>query len=223
MENYFNIIFWFIEKFVLSKQGGRCENEFSLLTKEDCKLSIETIKKTYPDAKACSTNTWNHRPKGCFLHRLNNCVHANLAVTGAKNAQDVQICAGMYGIDFLINCFHFTIFSMYQIIFSISYCTFLFQNKTWDENKSKNKDLPASVLKHWTGFRKIQNKFESLQKRNSFIHFLFVKLQLIFPFKRNKLKVRAENIFYAFINHIVLESDIVVLLTWFKVLTSHEL
>ena len=84
-----------VEGFVLSKQGGRCQNEFGLLTRDQCKLAVETIKKTYPGAKDCvSTDfTWNNRPKGCFYHTLSRCVHWNPAVIGISNGQDVQICS----------------------------------------------------------------------------------------------------------------------------------
>ena len=80
----------------MSKPGELCQNNFGLLTKDECKLAFETIKKTYPDAKDCLSNNgpWNTRPKGCFHHRPNKCVHWNPTATGAKNAQDVQICPG---------------------------------------------------------------------------------------------------------------------------------
>ena len=63
------------------------------MTKDECNLAFETIKKTYPDARICGGDgPWNGRPKGCFYHPPNKCVHWNPTVTGAKHVDNVQIC-----------------------------------------------------------------------------------------------------------------------------------
>ena len=88
------MIFVIDKKVVLSKPGELCQNRYGLLNKDECRLSFETIKKTYPDARICGGDgPWNTRPKGCFHHRPNKCVHWNPTVAGSKNAKDVQICA----------------------------------------------------------------------------------------------------------------------------------
>ena len=84
---------------MLSKPGTVCQGDGSgLLTKAECRLSFETIKKAYPGAKDCLSNqqphhTWPTRPKGCFYHTKNNCIHWNPTAKGAKNIQDVQVCS----------------------------------------------------------------------------------------------------------------------------------
>ena len=85
------------EKFVLSKPGADCQGDGSgLLTKAECSLSFENIKKTYPDAKDCLSSgagPWSTRPKGCFYHTKDKCIHWNPHATGRKNNEDVQVCS----------------------------------------------------------------------------------------------------------------------------------
>ena len=88
--------FLYKEKFVLSKPGTVCQGDGSdLLNKAECRVSFETIKKTYSDAKDCLSEAgpWPTRPKGCFYHTKNKCIHWNPHATGRKNNDDVQICS----------------------------------------------------------------------------------------------------------------------------------
>ena len=82
---------------MLSNPVTLCQGDygFGLLTKDECRLSFEFIKKSYPHAKDClsSVGPWPTRPKGCFYHSVNNCIHWNTHATGDWNKQDVQVCS----------------------------------------------------------------------------------------------------------------------------------
>merc|ERR1712136_451799 len=63
---------------------------------DECRHSFENIKKTYPDAKDCLSSgagPWSTRPKGCFYHTKDKCIHWNPHATGRKNNEDVQVCS----------------------------------------------------------------------------------------------------------------------------------
>ena len=90
-------MFILLDKFVLSQPGELCQNEFTLLTKQQCKRALETIKKTYPEAKNCFLHEETHPnfPKGCFMYASDTyCVHWNPAELGEANDDAIQICSG---------------------------------------------------------------------------------------------------------------------------------
>ena len=85
------------DKFELSQPGELCQNEFSALSKQQCKRALETIKKTYPEAKNCFLHEQTHPnfPKGCFMYASDTyCVHWNPAELGEANDDAIQICSG---------------------------------------------------------------------------------------------------------------------------------
>ena len=89
----------------MSTQGGTCSEDvraqetghpyYKPMDKDVCRSAIEEIKIFYPEAKGCLDNgkTLNDRPKGCFLHVPDNCVHWKPLPSGKPNEQDVQICS----------------------------------------------------------------------------------------------------------------------------------